>query len=462
MASRHISGRKGKEAKYRSLPNVEMEAAPRSFPLASICLVFDADPSSPNDPKYVLAHNNRLQIIDKLKASDLLVTDNVVADRKEAYVLISASEKRLKQVAHLMGLKLRLLLRDVETGQIEKQEGAWTPFRQHLAGLYEHSSEGGLFSSNQQLQILEYILSDEDDRALGPQLVPKDKIDLGNSVLDQLVKLQIIKSFFHMHNAERRDDLLKRWVYNWTGRQPIEDIREYFGEKIALYFVWIGFYTSMLWIPAICGGFLTISQMISYAYTGSLDNPWVPLYCCFMSVWSIVLSAGWKRVENSYQYEWDTLEFEDTEEERKEFIQSEHTTARLIPYKGTYERVADPLWRKLALAVSVSVVLSFIVVVILVVSSIAFMRFKLLKVLEPKGFSWLAKGIGGVSQAVSIMVFNRIYQEVHSRLTDNENWKTETQYEDAAIAKDFSFKIVNAYFACFFVAFVQNNVKVCT
>jgi hypothetical protein len=34
------------------------------------------------------------------------------------------------------------------------------------------------------------------------------------------------------------------------------------------------------------------------------------------------------------------------------------------------------------------------------------------------------------------------------------------QYEDATIAKDFCFKIVNAYFACFFVAFVQNNFKV--
>jgi hypothetical protein len=34
------------------------------------------------------------------------------------------------------------------------------------------------------------------------------------------------------------------------------------------------------------------------------------------------------------------------------------------------------------------------------------------------------------------------------------------QHEDATIAKDFCFKLVNAYFACFFVAFVQNNFKV--
>jgi hypothetical protein len=38
--------------------------------------------------------------------------------------------------------------------------------------------------------------------------------------------------------------------------------------------------------------------------------------------------------------------------------------------------------------------------------------------------------------------------------------QTDTQYEDATIAKDFSFKLVNAYFACFFVAFVQNNFQI--
>jgi len=240
MTSRHVASRRGKDHKYRSLPNVELDIAPQASTQAAICLVFDANMAEPNDPKYAAAHTSRLQIMEKLKAADLIVTDNVVSDRKEAYVLISASEKRLKQVASLMGLKLRLLLRDMETGRLEKQEGAWTPFQQHLAGLYEHSSEGGLFSSNQQLQILEYILSDEDERALGPQLVPKDKIDLGNSVLDQLVKQQAMKGFFHMHNAQRRDDLLRRWVYNWRGRQPIEDIREYFGEKVALHFAWLG------------------------------------------------------------------------------------------------------------------------------------------------------------------------------------------------------------------------------
>ena len=89
MASRYVSSRRGKDQKYKSVPNVEMEVASPPASLAAICLVFDANSSEPNDPKYAEAHNNRLKIVDRLKAADLLVTDNVVEDRKEAYVLVS-------------------------------------------------------------------------------------------------------------------------------------------------------------------------------------------------------------------------------------------------------------------------------------------------------------------------------------------------------------------------------------
>lgn len=427
---------------------------------AAICLVFDLEDGIGQDVKAVQSKSFREEIIRKIRSADLLVSETIAAESNEAYVLITASHKRLSHVADLMGIKLRLLLRDLDSGRLEKNEGAWTRYQEKLAGLYEPSCEGGLFSSSQQLQIMEYILSNEDERVIGPQLVPKDEIDLGNNPLEQLVKMQIIKSFFRMHDPARRDYLIKYWALAFTGRQPVEEIREYFGEKIALYFVWLGFYTSMLWIPAISGTILTISQIISLSLTGSMDNPWVPLYCCFMSVWSIVLSVGWKRLEKSYQYEWDTLEFEDNEEDRRAFVQDEHTTVKLIPYKGTYERMTDPTHRKISLLISAVVICTFIVVVILVVAAIALARFKLLKILEPRGIAWLAKAVGGLSQACSIMLFNRLYQVVLVSLTDLENWKTDTQYEDATIAKDFSFKIVNAYFACFFVAFVQNNVQV--
>ena len=43
------------------------------------------------------------------------------------------------------------------------------------------------------------------------------------------------------------------------------------------------------------------------------------------------------------------------------------------------------------------------------------------------GLSVVGKAIGGACQAISIMIFNKIYQFVLVKLTDFENWQTDTQ-----------------------------------
>jgi len=39
----------------------------------------------------------------------------------------------------------------------------------------------------------------------------------------------------------------------WYKKQPLWLIKRYFGDKIGLYFAWLGFYTQMLIPAAICG-----------------------------------------------------------------------------------------------------------------------------------------------------------------------------------------------------------------
>jgi len=51
--------------------------------------------------------------------------------------------------------------------------------------------------------------------------------------------------------------LYTEWAHfsNWYKKQPLWLIRRYFGDKVALYFAWLGFYTGML-IPASIVGIL--------------------------------------------------------------------------------------------------------------------------------------------------------------------------------------------------------------
>ena len=57
-----------------------------------------------------------------------------------------------------------------DLGNEIKNGGAWTSFRQHLSPYYEKSSEGTLFSSSQQIQIMDFLMNDVDVAAMGPQV----------------------------------------------------------------------------------------------------------------------------------------------------------------------------------------------------------------------------------------------------------------------------------------------------
>ena len=66
----------------------------------------------------------------------------------------------------------------------------------------------------------------------------KESCETGNSVLQQLVLDERIVAYLPLHHAKKRQWLADHWAQSYWTRQPIEDIREYFGEEIALFFVW--------------------------------------------------------------------------------------------------------------------------------------------------------------------------------------------------------------------------------
>jgi hypothetical protein len=62
-----------------------------------------------------------------------------------------------------------------------------------------------------------------------------------------------VTNSFGSTGAPKKPWPLRPWLYEtwarpgrWYKRQPVDQIRAYFGEKVAIYFSWLGFYTVML------------------------------------------------------------------------------------------------------------------------------------------------------------------------------------------------------------------------
>ena len=123
-----------------------------------------------------------------------------------------------------------------------------------------------------------------------------------------------------------------RWS-KWTKYQPLDNVREYFGEKIALYFAWLGFYTGWLIPPSVVGmlifiyGLLTVdtdpvssqvcssrhrmcplceenlgchswelSDVCTYSRLSYLfDNSGTVAFAIFVSFWAVTFLEYWKR-----------------------------------------------------------------------------------------------------------------------------------------------------------------------
>jgi hypothetical protein len=61
--------------------------------------------------------------------------------------------------------------------------------------------------------------------------------------------------------------------------------------------------------------------MLAQGESGSMDNPYNPLFAGLMAVWGIMFCGGYKRLQVVYQHEWDTVDFEPANPDRRDVVQ---------------------------------------------------------------------------------------------------------------------------------------------
>jgi len=93
----------------------------------------------------------------------------------------------------------------------------------------------------------------------------------------------------------------------------VDAVREYFGETIAMYFAFLGYYTFFLTPPALLG------LITNFYVTSQHHELSVVLFCVFNLIWSTIFLEAWKRKTAELAYLWGTINMEQFEEPRASF-----------------------------------------------------------------------------------------------------------------------------------------------
>eukprot|EP01039_Chlorochromonas_danica_P003566 gene3566-3905_t len=279
------------------------------------------------------------------------------------------------------------------------------------------------------------------------------RLNEGGCDLDvyRLVKNRCLLTFFPLHDAVELRELEEVWLQIWQApwKQKVDAAKDYFGEKIGFFFLFLGHYTSWL-LPAAFVGVLAWINVASDDNNPSAEV--MPYFAALVAIWCTLLLEYWKRKEKTAAMRWGTVGCEDEEQARPEF-EGELVANPVTGQPLRYFPRREFLFR---VFVSSQVIAVLVLVVVGVVAAIFTLRIFLSRMRQlVVGGMQTASIITALINAVQIQVLNAIYTSIAIRLTDYENHRTNTEYEDALIAKTFIFQFVNSFASLFYIAFVK-------
>jgi len=263
-----------------------------------------------------------------------------------------------------------------------------------------------------------------------------------------LVKKDIL-TLYPMHNQAEKDALLEGvWTkFRMPWSMPYDPIRHYMGEKIAIFFVFIGHQSKWLICPAIIG---FIVQIVVWSTGPNFSHPILPFFGLFACFWAILWLNFWKREECTKAMQWGMTGFEETEISRPQFRGDLITS----PVTGQFELWYPPDIRRARNLFSQGAISAFILAACGVTSSIYVLRAAL-----EGPFGADAATVSSFLQGIQIAVLNIAFTNAAAYLNDAENHQTDTAFEDSLISKVFSFQFFNSYISFFYLAFVAQYLE---
>ncbi|NXS89585.1 ANO9 protein, partial [Erpornis zantholeuca] len=313
--------------------------------------------------------------------------------------------------------------------------------------------------------------------------------------LHDLMKKKVFEAAFPLHKKEEvRETLMEKWARCGLTfkEQPINEIREYFGEKVALYFTWLGWYTYLLTFAALAGvvtlvtgitvfgssqvskeicdasttfmcplcdqncSFWVLSDTCTYAkVTHAFDNEATVLFAMFMAAWATVFLELWKRKRASVVTRWNLYGWDEDEEELAlQLINNLQHKPR--QYQHSYFRSTIILILALLLLMAMIGIAHMLVIyravamALLAQSEVALLS---------NNANIVAVITGAVLHYITIVIMTKVNRRVALFLCNLEEPRTLCQQENSFAVKLFIFQFFTHFSSLIYVAFFLGRIN---
>jgi len=434
-------------------------------------------------------------VVERLAIGGLETALSRSYDRSAVFVKIRASAGRLKAEAarteYNLMLDPREVVKRIERGHRDASGAyAWYPRRAgwHLPDAPAKAFDNAIVDTRRQsaLHFSAYVFGRYDARpdaqSAYARYLPSnsifrgvDRLKLIKSIMEadakshgaqlnvnELLATGVLLAAFPLHADGELAVVMDSWLTwrTWPWAQPVDLVKDYFGEKIGMYFHFLGHYTTWLGAPAALG----VATWLARTSTAGAHLDYVtPVFAVAMSLWVTAFLESWKVAEATAAMRWGMTGFSEVEQARPQFSGITINS----PVTGMPELYFPYVSKVRLQATSYAFVFLATCALVAAFASVyvveAFVSNRPVASRLGEGVVYAALGVdpGGVLTdiAVALVIFASCgaFVPLARRLNEYENHRTDTQFENHLIAKVFFFFFIASYGPLFYTATLKGS-----
>ena len=268
--------------------------------------------------------------------------------------------------------------------------------------------------------------------------------------------------------------------------------------QVALYFAFLECLTRWLVVPSLCG----LVPMVGWVYYGTMDNWLCSIYSVVVLIWWFLFMKSWHQRNNELAYDWNCEHAREQEKNRFQFEHNEeheeklglHTEEGWVVVADESEKHGGQLpkdrpeelkdlktvrnfdrtkrfmfffrsWGAIALFLAVSLLgMLFFLSFRVFLMTLAFHLppdWGLFTLLGDTAYQYrvtIASSVAVIPTSLWRLAMNAGGLWCASKLTDRENHRLQSDYDDALLHKQFTVYFTNTFAALFYIAFLKATV----